>query len=121
MAIGKTNCDKLSQNITNILNSVEKGKWDGNGLYSTWNTFQYVVKNLNLWADETIVGNNVKINLENLTKSLLDIIESTSKLTTKLLGFVAEQRLINSDSTEIDKIRARNMLDYYLNDQVQKP
>lgn len=60
-----------------------------------WNTFQYVTKSLEEWADETVIGNEIKANSQKLSDILKQITEQIDSLQSKVSRFEQQQRTIN--------------------------
>lgn len=60
-----------------------------------WNTFQYVTKSLEEWADETVIGNEIKANSQKLSDILKQITEQIDRLQSKVSRFEQQQRTIN--------------------------
>ena len=64
-------------------------------LRNSWNTFQYVSKNLNAWADETTIGAETKNDLVKLADRLDQLLTNTDKLISETGKFSERQRKIN--------------------------
>jgi len=62
---------------------------------NSWNTFQYVAKNLQAWADETTIGSELRQNLIKLTEGLDATLRNTHNLTNAVGKFVQNQRRLN--------------------------
>lgn len=69
---------------------------DSNYLYDCWNTFDYVSKNLKEWADDTVVGAEIKSQLTRLSKILIDVINETLSVTKRLKEFCEKQSELNN-------------------------
>lgn len=69
---------------------------DSNYLYDCWNTFDYVSKNLKEWADDTVVGAEIKSQLTRLSKILIDVINETLSVTKRLKKFCEKQSELNN-------------------------
>lgn len=95
MALGKTGTANLESKNYEIFNAIKFGNEQSESIYSVWNTFNYVAKNLSGWADETTIGTNVKQNIINLSNSLYDLMVSTNKLNDKLDKFIFSQKQLN--------------------------
>ena len=97
MALGKSSITNLLTNIDAICDLLKYGDYQSNveGIYSCWNTFDYVSKNLGEWADDTIVGAETRQNLLRLSKILEELIQETISLINKLKKFSQQQMNIN--------------------------
>ena len=92
MAIGNSQlnafeCDRMdiSQNVRTTMRT-------------SWNTFQYVAKNLRAWADETTIGNDIVQGLNELTNELDNALTNTEKFITSLDGYARRQREANGET-----------------------
>lgn len=95
MALGKTGTANLESKNYEIINAIKFGNEQIEGIYSVWNTFNYVAKNLNVWSDETTIGANVKQNISSLSNSLYELMVSTNRLNDKIDKFVFNQKQLN--------------------------
>jgi len=100
MALGTPGIGTLSQKLEEIKQAINFGNEQGEGIYSTWNTFNYVAKNLSVWADETMIGANVKQNVNQLSNTLFELMSSTNKLNTKMENFIIRQKELNGYSAQ---------------------
>jgi len=98
MALGNPGIQRLSEQNNEIISSINFGNEQAEGIYSVWNTFNYVAKNLSIWADETIIGANIKQNINQLSNSLYDLMNSTNRLNDKISAFIVNQKTLNSGS-----------------------
>lgn len=64
-------------------------------LKDEYNTFQYVTKNLGAWADETVIGTELKKDMEVLTKGIKALISLTESLNGDVAVLVEEQESLN--------------------------
>lgn len=64
-------------------------------LKDEYNTFQYVTKNLGVWADETVIGSELKKDMEVLTKGIKALISLTESLNEDVAVLVEEQENVN--------------------------
>ena len=102
MALGESSLNKLYDLNGQIGGYIGLGNAEGICLYSTWNTFQYVAKNLSIWADDTIIGAEVKQSVLKLSNSLYSIMTETNKLNRKVDNFFNKQMLLNGGFTPGD-------------------
>ena len=98
MALGTTSIEKLNKKNEEIIKLINFGNEQTECVYSVWNTFNYVSKNLSLWADETAIGANVKQNVNQLANSLYELMNSTDRLNNKISTFIVNQKTLNSGS-----------------------
>ena len=85
------------------LNEFESNRMDidlicGQKLRNSWNTFQYVARNLDAWADETTVGAKTKSELVQLTEALNNLLTLTNKFINETGKFSERQRAINEQN-----------------------
>lgn len=99
MALGTTGIGKMDQQLEEIKTSISFGNEQSECIYSTWNTFQYVAKNLSVWADETIIGAKVKQNVIQLSNALYNLMEATNRLNSKVDTFISKQKELNGYSS----------------------
>ena len=99
MALGTSGIGTLSKKVEEIKTAIKFGNEESESIYSTWNTFNYVSKNLSLWADETLIGANVKLNLSQLSNTLYALMESTNRLNNKMTNFINKQKELNGYSS----------------------
>ena len=64
-------------------------------LEDCWNTFQYVVNNIEAWADETTIGNEPKTSLMKLVDNVKYVNDGLDKLYKQTLSFRDQQERIN--------------------------
>lgn len=64
-------------------------------LRNSWNTFQYVAKNLNAWADETTIGSETRDDLIKIADRLDQLLNNTDNLISITGEFTKRQRKIN--------------------------
>lgn len=96
MALTEQGIKNLETYNEDIKQNIDWGNWEGTGLYGTWNTFQYVAKNLGVWADDTTIGAETKQSLIRLANSLYTLMEQTVNLTKQIENFKNNQITINS-------------------------
>lgn len=99
MALGNSSIKTVRTAYDNILKDIKYGDADSEGLYSCFNTFNYVAKNLGEWANDTVIGQSTKNNLTQLTNLLDNLIEETRKVSDKLEVFLINQTTANSGSS----------------------
>jgi len=100
MALGISSIGKMMDHLEKIKGAIKYGDVYSECVYSTWNTFNYVAKNLSVWADETTIGANVKQNVNQLSDALKILMDSTEKLNKKMDEFITYQKSLNGVSTE---------------------
>ena len=100
MAIGTSGLETLGAKVDNIEKTIGFGNENMECIYSCWNTFQYVGKNLSLWADETTIGANVKQNITQLTNALYNLMQTTNSLNNKIETFLSNQKVLNGYSPD---------------------
>lgn len=90
MALGKQDLRYINDKQSNIsgLNQTIK---------DCWNTFQYVTRSLEEWADETVIGSEIKANSQKLSDTLKQISDQIDKLQVKVARFEQQQRAINQE------------------------
>lgn len=98
MALGNSSIKSVRTAYDNILKDINYGNTDSEGLYSCFNTFQYVAKSLSEWADDTVIGQNTKNDLTALTNSLTDLIEESRRLLGKIELFCTKQFNLNGNN-----------------------
>ena len=88
MALGNQDLKYINTKVVNLrsLNSQLK---------DCLNTFQYVTKSLDEWADETIIGNKTKANSQKLSEALKQISDQIEELQSRVSDFEQKQRAIN--------------------------
>lgn len=92
MALGNTEIDEtyaILESVDGYLVSLE----------DCWNTFQYVAKNLGEWADDTVIGQESKKELESLAEALKGTIDTLEKTSFSVKGLLRHQRTINNGSS----------------------
>lgn len=89
MALGNTQTRTCRNSLYNINARIVK-------LDDCLNTFDYVVSNLSVWADETTVGSQMKENLEKLTKAVYSTIESSKTISNNIKEFLDLQEQYNN-------------------------
>lgn len=62
---------------------------------NSWNTFNYVSKNLAAWADETTIGADLRNDLIKTCEYIEELLDNTEEFNKKLDNFAALQREIN--------------------------
>ena len=97
MALGNSSLNKVRTNLENIDKDIKYGNYNSgtNALYSCWNTFDYVSKNLGEWANDTIIGQNSKQDLTKLSNLLSQLIDETRVLQSKINAFCDKQDSVN--------------------------
>ena len=88
MALGKTDIKHLENNMINIYSLNLENK-------DCWNTFQWVTRQLEEWANETTIGNQMKENSQKLSALLEQTINNIDKLVTRISEFNRIQREYN--------------------------
>lgn len=88
MAIGNRDLGRAEEILFAISSYIDDMKY-------SWNTFQYVTKSLNEWADETTVGQNSKTQLGNVTDTLYKLLDNTNNLKKVVSNFIDNQYKIN--------------------------
>lgn len=101
MALGNKVISETKQRNENIKLAIGFGNEQNESIYSTWNTFQYVAKNLNVWADETIIGSNIKQNVNQLSNALYNLMKSTNELNNKIDVFLSNQDKLNGGNGNV--------------------
>ena len=88
MALGNQDLKYINTKVVNLrsLNSQLK---------DCLNTFQYVTKSLDEWADETIIGEKTKANSQKLSEALKQISDQIEELQSRVSDFEQKQRAIN--------------------------
>lgn len=88
MALGRKDLRYINDRQSNLsgLNATVK---------DCWNSFRYVSENLEEWADETVIGNEVKINSQKLSDALKQTYDKIENLQAKVSKFVERQKSIN--------------------------
>lgn len=93
MALGKTDIATVRERantIRNINNTV---------MLDCWNTFQYILRNLDGWADETVIGNDLKTDMATIVGGVKDNIGQTENWLRTLEMYADTQEQLNSAST----------------------
>ena len=85
MAIGNSVSAYITKYIGEIREEL-KESIDSNNLYSCWNTFDYISKNLS-WANDTVIGKTAKKEIAEFTQILYNLITVTKELCDKLEEF----------------------------------
>lgn len=65
-------------------------------LKDEWNTFQYVAKNLSVWADETVIGAELKKDMVTLAEGIEALISLTESLNQDVTALVEAQEKANN-------------------------
>ncbi|MDE5889025.1 MAG: hypothetical protein K2H20_03300 [Bacilli bacterium] len=65
-------------------------------LKDQYNTFQYVTKNLSVWADETVIGADLKRDMETLSNGIKALISLTESINDDVAVLVEEQETTNN-------------------------
>lgn len=95
MALGDSTLKQVRSMLGWIENDLKYGDIESQGVYSCWNTFDYVAKHLGEWADDTTIGAETKANMQKLSSILKELIEETRKLHNRLENFCSEQERSN--------------------------
>ena len=97
MALGISTVSNVRQKLDNIDNAIKYGNYNSEteALYSCWNTFDYVSKSLGEWANDTVIGQESKQSLTQLSGLLLDLIEETRRINDKIVLFCDKQDNVN--------------------------
>ncbi len=66
-------------------------------LADEYNTFQYVVKNLDAWADEVVVGAELRNRMQLLVSRFKSLMDATEGLYDAINNLVCRQEQINND------------------------
>lgn len=101
MALGNRTISETKQKNENVKAAISFGNEQSECVYSTWNTFSYVAKNLSVWANETTIGANVKQNVTQLSNALYNLMESTNKLNSKVDTFLSNQDKLNGGNGNV--------------------
>lgn len=88
MALGSNDLSKISLCQNNIDSMVQEWK-------DCLNTFQYVTNSLEEWADETVIGNEVKNNSKKLNELLNETIECIMDILSQFTKLQIDQQRIN--------------------------
>lgn len=64
-------------------------------LKDEWNTFQYIAKNLSAWADETVIGAELKKDMNVLAEGVKALISLTESLNSDITALVEAQEKAN--------------------------
>ena len=88
MALGSKDLSKITSYQVNISSMLRE--WN-----DCLNTFQYVTKSLEEWADETVIGNEVRNNSAQLNELLSETIECVNDILSQLTKLVTDQTRIN--------------------------
>lgn len=107
MALGNRSLKSVRTNLDNINKDIRYGDETNEGVYSCFNTFNYVAKNLGEWANDTVIGQSTKNNLTQLTNLLSNVIEETRKVSDKILNFCNNQENVNNKS--VSNIQSGNL------------
>lgn len=89
MALGTTALNELKQDEETILGICN------NRMPECFATFDYVVKSLDDWADETVVGQELRKDLSKYATWVRDLNEKTKELCTSMESFIEYQNQIN--------------------------
>lgn len=89
MALGKTDITNLKDKIAEIKSL------NNDTVMDCWNTFQYIAKNLDNWADETTIGSDLRADMSKITEAVRDNANQTNSWISKLETFVEEQEVLN--------------------------
>lgn len=79
---------------------------NSDNMYSCWNTFQYVAKNLGSWADDTVIGSVAKDDFIKLCNIIFNTMTVSKEMLNNLINFNENQKQINGGNyilTERDK------------------
>lgn len=97
--------NKTSALIDNYIESMNKciGENVENNIYSCWVTFNYVANNLNLWADDTVIGSAVKDDLVKLCNIIFNTMTVSKELINKINEFNDNQKQINGGGYVLSK------------------
>lgn len=75
---------------------------NNNYLFDCWNTFDFVSKQLNEWADGTLIGSETKEKLIKLSNILKELIDQTVLFENKMKSFCDRQDKINGKRSYIE-------------------
>lgn len=92
MAIGNTQLNAFEYDRMDISGNIKST------MRTSWNTFQYVAKNLRAWADETTIGSDIVQLLVDLSNELDNALINTEKFIASLDGYVQRQREANGET-----------------------
>lgn len=90
MALGRTQTQSIIHDVIDI--DLSRTNID-----DCINTFQYVVKSLSEWADETTIGNELRSELVTLVETVENLNEKTGQLMQTVNEFAARQERINNN------------------------
>ena len=101
MALGNSSLCRVRWYIEKIRKDIWYGDYSRNaaGVYSCWNTYQYVANNLKEWADDTTIGAETKQDLLKLSNILSQLIEETRIIEDKITSFCDSQDKINGTTS----------------------
>lgn len=90
MAVGKTAIPIIEKQLEYLRNSCKE-------LDKHYDTFQYVVNNIENWASETEVGSELRKDMMTLVECFQGMIQNTRNLESYIGSFLNEQRILNKD------------------------
>ena len=97
MALGNCKIANVRYYLEQLNKYIKYGDYqtETKGVYSCYNTYQYVANNLKEWADDTTIGAETKQNLLKLSNILLQLIDETRSIQNKVSNFCDSQDKIN--------------------------
>ena len=106
MALGNCKIANVRYYLEQLNKYIKYGDYqtETKGVYSCYNTYQYVANNLREWADDTVVGTDVKQDLIKLSNLLLQLIGETNTFINKMETFCDKQDSINGSSVSSKQI-----------------
>ncbi len=90
VALGASKIAKLQELNDEAMNIIK------NDIADQYNTFQYVVKNLSSWADETAVGSELRNKMQKTVEEVFRLMNGSSNLHHSLEELIELQGKINN-------------------------
>ena len=95
MALGETAISKIISAERDIHCALgNDSNWPG--MKASWNTFQYVARNLAGWAEDTVIGKELQKEMVALSDALEQLIKKTEQLDLAIVNFANAQRKLNN-------------------------
>ena len=89
MALGRSDISRV-QDLENDIRTQVNGT-----LADCWNTFQFVANGLEGWADETVIGSEIKQNVVKLAEMLNKLMQVINQHMGQVDNFTSQQITIN--------------------------
>lgn len=102
MALLNKNIQRIRDELDNIKKLIGAENMNANGSYpdgtisSCIDTFQYVTNQLNEWAGDTAIGQEIENEMKVLLKSLSDLLSTTDTLVIDINKFADNQQELNN-------------------------